>query len=309
MGSCAIGGVSVVSAQARTTKIIVPFAPGIGVDIAARALAEALNRTTGRNFFVDNRAGAGGIVGSTEVSRSNPDGSVLLYTTGGHTTNAVLYKRLPYDSIQDFTPITQITVSGGVALLVGGNSAYKDLGQLLSFAKANPRRITYGSFGVGNTTHLIAELFARAAKIEVVHVPYKGSPLNDLIAGHIDFVMVGVSSAIPYTKDGMARALAVNTAKRSPSLPEVPTLEEFGLLNVDIPAWSGIWGPKGMSAATVQGVYNEIAKAAQLPIFQDAMKLSGTAVLASQPEMFDGVIKKTIAQLHVQLAPLNILMD
>lgn len=172
------------------THIIVPVGAGNPFDSSARALAEGLAKVTGNSVIVENRAGAGGRIATTHVARSAPDGATLLFTTAGHATNAGLYKNLPYDPVKDFTPITIVSKSSGFVLLVQADSPFKTIQDLIVSAKAHPNQVSYGSFGIGNTTHVIGALFARAADIKLLHVPYK-SPVSDFLGGHVNMVFMG----------------------------------------------------------------------------------------------------------------------
>ena len=311
LGAVSLAAPSLSFGQERpaVTRIVVPFAPGNAVDASARQLAEALRRTTGRNHIVDNKPGAGAIIGTSEVARAKPDGSTLLFTTGGHTTNAVLYGKLPYDSQKDFTPISQVTSSAGFVMLVRADAPYRNFNELMAAARIKPGALSFASFGTGNTTHLVGELFARAANLQLVHVPYKASPVPDLLGGHVDFMFIGTSSALPLIHEGKTRALIVTSASRIPSLPEVPSVSEFGLKGVDIPAWSGLWGPAGMSPALATAIRDEVAKAVIEPAFQESLKTFASTATVTTPQQFSETVASEIAAYKRRLAPLNIKLD
>lgn len=311
LGAVALAAPSLSFGQERpaVTRIVVPFAPGNALDASARQLAEALRRTTGRNHIVDNKPGAGAIIGTAEVARAKPDGSVLLFTTGGHTTNAVLYGKLPYDSQRDFTPVSQVTSSPGFVMLVRADAPYRTLNDLITTARAKPGSVSFASFGTGNTTHLVGELFARAANLQLVHVPYKGSPVPDLLGGHVDFLFIGTSSGLPLIQEGKTRGLAVTSASRIASLPEVPSVSEFGLKGVDIPAWSGLWGPKGMSPALATAIRDDVAKAVLEPAFQESLKTFASTSTVTTPRQFSDTVATEIANYKRRLEPLGIKLD
>lgn len=290
-------------------RIVLPFASGNALDNAARALADSLQKVTKRTYIVDNKPGAGALIGSSEVARSKPDGSVLLYTTGGHTTNAALYKKMPFDPVKGFTPVTQISVSAGFALLVRGASPYKTVGEFIAAAKAKPGTISYGSAGIGNTTHLVGALFARSAGINLLHVPYKGSATNDLLGGFIDSTFLSASLAKEMLVDGRVRALAVSGAERVPSMPDVPTFAELGLKGVDIPAWSGIFAPAGMDAGMAEQIRQEVAEAVRQPEYIARTKLLEQKIVVTSPSDFARYVNSEISRLKQQLAPLGIEMD
>jgi len=293
----------------EVVRLVVPFAAGNALDAAARALAENLAHTLKRQVIVDNKPGAGGVIGTAEVARAKPDGSVLLFTTGGHTTSAVLYTKLPYNVLKDFTPITQITVSPGFVLLVRADSPYQTMEQLLQAARAKPGTISYGSWGMGNTTHLLGELFDRSAGVKLVHVPYKGSPLTDFLGGHVDLTWLGTSLALPLIQEGKVRALAISHDQRAASLLDVPTLTELGIKGVDIPAWSGLLGPAGMSPALAQSLQRAVVAAVARPEYLAAVKIFNTTLVTSTPEQFAAYLDSEVRRYRAQIGPLNIQLD
>ena len=222
------------SAQDGTLRIVVPFGAGSGTDNTMRVFAEAFRTATGRSVIVDNKPGGGTTIGSLEVSRAKPDGNTVLYTTGGHTTNAVLMRKLPYDPVDGFTAITLLSRSQGFGLIVSGNSPFRTMDQFLAEARANPGKLTYGSSGVGNTTHVVGELFRRSARVDLTHVPYKTTPIADAMAGVIDSFFVSPSLIVPHLQSGKLRALGTSSARRIPLLPDVPAFAEHGI-EADIP--------------------------------------------------------------------------
>ena len=251
----AVGAASPFAARAQDggLRIVVPFGAGSGTDNTMRVFAEAFRTATGRTAMVDDKPGGGTTIGTLEVSRAKPDGSTVLYTTGGHTTNAVLMRKLPYDPIEGFTPITLLTRSQGFGLMVSGNSRFKTMDEYLAAARAEPGKITYGSSGIGNTTHVVGELFCRSAKVQLIHVPYKSTPINDAMAGTIDSFFVSPSLIMPHLQAGKLRMLGISSAKRMPQLPDVPTFGEYGI-DADIPGWSGFWGPPKLAPAVVDNL-------------------------------------------------------
>jgi len=296
-------------AQRDLVRIVVPFAAGSPLDVPTRALVESLRLVTGRTYIVDNKPGAGGIIGTSEVARAKPDGSVLLLTTGGHTTNAVLYKKLPYDSMRDFTPITQVSESPGFLLLVGPESPYKTVRQFIQAARDKPGALTYASAGIGNTTHLVGALFARAAGIDMLHVPYKGSPMTDLIAGRIDAIFLGTTLARPYLQEGTAKALAISGAARVSDLPDVPSFAELGFAEADVAAWTGLFGPAGMPAETAQKLQADVAAAIRRPEYLARTRILGLTPVASTPAELSAYVAAEIERYRKQLAPLGISLD
>lgn len=296
-------------AQEDVVRIVVPFPAGNPLDAMARVLAESLRQTTKRNYIVDNKPGAAGIIGTSEVARAKPDGSVLLLTTGGHNTNAVLYRKLPFDVQRDFTPVTQLTISPGFALLVRAESRFRNLAQVIEEARAKPNFVSYGSWGAGNTTHLIGALFARATGLELLHVPYKGSPLQDVLAGHVDMTWFATSLSHPMVQEGKMRALAVSWHTRVPELPDTPTLAELGIKDVFLPAWSGLYGPAGMPAALVQRLHADVVTASQRPEYLAAMKTAGATVTNMRPQQFAALNAEELRQYQKSIVPLRITLD
>lgn len=294
----------------ETTRIVLPFSGGNPMDASVRLLAESLRKVSSRNYIVDNKPGAGALIGSADVAKSKPDGSTLLYTTGGHTTNAAIRSKMPYDSIEDFTPITQLSISPGFVLLVGANSPYKTLAEFLAQARKQPNTLTYASAGNGNTTHIVGALFARSAKVELLHVPYKTSSTIDVTSGRVDCTFLGSSLAKPLIDSGQMRGLAISGSERAASLPQIPTLTELGINGVDIPAWGGILGPRGMSDDLVNTLHTSIKAAVADPAYVTGMEKFGDAkFVVTPPKVFAAYLKSEIDRYKKVLPPLNISMD
>ena len=290
-------------------RIVVPFSAGSGTDITARVLADTITKGTGRPVIVDNKAGAGGSLGALEVARARPDGSTVLYTTGGFTTNAVLMKKLPFDSIVDFTPVTRLTRSSGFALLVRDKSPYKTIDEFVAAAKAKPGDLTFGSSGVGNTTHVMGVLFCRGVGVDLLHVPFKGTPSTDLIAGTVDCAFISPSVAHQQINAGQLRALGISGVVRSPLLPEVPTFAEARLSVQDIPAWSGVWAPAKLPASLLESMYQTLANAVQAPAFVKFARESGGEPDSQRPDAFKAYVTAEIERYRKLLPPLGIEMS
>jgi tripartite-type tricarboxylate transporter receptor subunit TctC len=297
-----------VFAQDNQLRIVVPFGAGSGTDNTMRVFAEAFRTATGRTAMIDNKPGGGTTIGTLEVSRARPDGGTVLYTTGGHTTNAVLMRKLPYDPIEGFTPITLLTRSQGFGLMVSGNSRFKTLDQYLAAARAEPGKITYGSSGIGNTTHVVGELFCRSAKVQLIHVPYKSTPINDAMAGTIDSFFVSPSLIMQYLQTGRLRMLGISSARRMPQLPGVPTFGEYGI-EADIPGWSGFWGPPKLPLAIVDQLYRSILKAAHEKAFETFTRDNGAEIVGLPPAEFAAYVASEIDRYKKVLPPLGIQID
>ncbi|SFM92691.1 tripartite tricarboxylate transporter substrate binding protein [Variovorax sp. OV329] len=309
IGAAVLCAASSAALAQSTVKIIVPYAAGNFTDILARQLGEALHKINGNNYVVENKPGASAIIGSTEVNKAKPDGTTLLVTTGGHATNAVLFEKLPYDTLTGFTPISQLTGTAGFALLVAANSPYQNLEQLLDAARAKPGALTFGSAGNGNTTHLVGALFEKSTGTKLVHVPYRGSPINDLMAGHIDMVFWGSAFASTLVAQGKVRALAVAADKRLAELPNIPTLKEKGIEGVNVPAWVGVFGPPGMTPALASSIQRDLAAAIKQPALLETARNIGSEMLSTTPAQFSASLTKDIEQLNRDVKPLGIRMD
>jgi tripartite-type tricarboxylate transporter receptor subunit TctC len=289
-------------------RIVVPFGAGSGTDNTMRVFAEAYRAANGRTVIVDNKPGGGTTIGSLEVSRAKPDGNTILYTTGGHTTNAVLMRKLPYDPIEGFTPIMLLTRSQGFGLMVPGNSRFKTLADYIAAARAEPGKLNYGSSGIGNTTHVVGELFCRSANVQLTHVPYKTTPIQDAIAGTIDSFFVSPSLIMPYLQAGKLRMLGISSAKRLPQLPDVPTFGEFGI-EADIPGWSGFWGPAKLPAPIVDQLYATLKKAVHEKSFETYTTNNGSEIVCEPPAQFAVYVTSEIERYRKMLPPLGIQID
>jgi tripartite-type tricarboxylate transporter receptor subunit TctC len=295
-------------AQEGSLRIVVPFAAGSGTDNAARVFGEAVRLATGRSVMVDNKPGGGTSIGSLEVSRAKPDGATVLMTTGGHTTNAVLNRKLPYDSIEGFTPLMLLTRSQGFGLIVGGGSRFKTLQEFLAAARAEPGKLTYGSSGIGNTTHVVGELFCRSAQVQLTHVPYKSTPIADAMTGTIDCFFVSPSLIMQYLKAGKLRALGVSSGQRIALLPDVPTFGEFGI-EADIPGWSGFWGPPRLPPTLVDSLFQTLSKGAREKSFETYARDNGSEVVCQPPAEFKAYVVSEIERYRRVLPPLGIQVD
>ena len=297
---------SLARAQEGQMRIVVPFAAGSGTDVTARVIAEAIGKNTGRVVIVENRGGAGGSLGAAEVARAKPDGNTVLYTTGGFTTNAALFKSLPFDPIADFTPITMLSRSSGFVLLVSEKSPFKTLEQFVATAKKEPGRLTYGSSGVGNTTHVMGVLFSKGVGVELLHVPFKGTPTTELIGGTVDAAFMSPSTVAQQIRAGQLRGLGISGPTRSALLPGTPTFAEAGLQVEDIPAWSGVWGPARMTPEVVRATYDKFVKAGQTPLLGNFIRDNGGDPVLMPPDAFKAYVTSEIERYRKVLPPLGI---
>ena len=272
----------------RPVRVIVASVPGSTNDLIARVISQHLTEQLGKPFIVDNRAGAGGIIGQELIAKSAPDGYTLGIIEPGFTIQPSMTKSLPYDPARDFTPITQI-VRFTVALAVIPSLNVNTLKEFIALAQANPGKFNYGSSGRGSATNVWPELFKIAAKVDIAHVPYKGGGdiVNAMLAGQVQMVLTTIPTFLAQVKSGRLRALAVATdGKRSPSLPDVPSMSEAGIPGMVIYGWQGLHGPARMPKEVVNKLYSEVGKALALPAVKDPFVAQSGEVVGSRPEEF-----------------------
>jgi tripartite-type tricarboxylate transporter receptor subunit TctC len=273
------------SYPSRPVRVVVPLSPGGFADTPARLLMPRLSDQLGRQFFVENRPGAGSTIGADFVAKSAPDGYTLLLTGTPHVTSAHLYKKLPYDTLKDFTPIALIA-SGAYALVVNPKLNVSSVKELIAAAKAQPGKIDYASSGNGSAQHLVGALFASMAGAELNHVPYKGSgpAMQDLLGGQVTVSFAGVPNVLGHVRAGKLRALGVTTSKRWSELPDVPTLAEAGVPGYEANLWLSISGPANMPPELVQRLNAEIAKALRDPELQANFRAGGVEAVTMSPQ-------------------------
>lgn len=295
LGAGLLGGTSAL-AQAYPTKpvtIIVPFAAGGTTDILARIIGQALTAELGQSVVVDNRAGAGGNIGGQAAAKAAPDGHTLFMgTVGTHAINASLYKKMPFDPVKDFAPLTRVA---NVPNLLVANPAqpYKSVKDLIAYAKANPGKVNFGSSGNGSSIHLSGELFKSLAKVDMQHVPYKGSApaVTDLLGNQIGIMFDNMPSAIQHVRSGSLVPLAVTTAKRSPELPNVPTIAEAGVPGYEATSWFGMFAPAGTPAPVLAKLNAAIVKLLAQPDVKKKINEQGAEVYSETPEQFAAFIQ------------------
>jgi tripartite-type tricarboxylate transporter receptor subunit TctC len=297
-----LAGTTWVAAQeypSKPVRLIVPFAPGGGNDIVARAIAQQLSASLGRQFVVDNRAGAGGVVGAELAAKSPADGYTLfLGGVGSHAVNPNLHAKLPYDPVADFAPITLIASAPSV-LVVHPAVPARTIEEFTALAKANPGKLNFASNGNGSSAQLAAVLYASMAGVRMVHVPYKGlaPALADLLSGEVQLMFSSMVAIIPHIKTGRLRALAVTGRKRSPLLPEVPTLEESGLRGYEAGSWYGILAPAGTPPQIVAKLNAGIVQALQQPAIRERLAAEGAEAIGGTPGEFAAHINAELARV------------
>ena len=270
----------------RPVRIVVPLSPGGFADTPARMLAPRLSEQMGRQFFVENKPGAGGTLGADFVAKSPPDGYTLLLTGTPHVISAHLYKKMPYDALKDFTHIALIA-SGPYALVVNPQKLpVASVRELIAAAKAQPGKIDFASSGNGSAQHLVAALFNSTAGIDLNHVPYKGSgpAMQDLVAGQVGVSFAGIPNVMSQVKAGRLRLLGVTTAKRWSELPEIPTLAEAGVPGYEATLWLNVSGPAAMPADLVQRLNGELARALRDPEVQANFRQAGVEATSMGPQ-------------------------
>jgi tripartite-type tricarboxylate transporter receptor subunit TctC len=267
----------------KPVRIVVPFAPGGQTDIQARAIAQRVGEATGLAVIVENRPGGNTVIGAREVQKAPPDGHTLLYTIATHVQIPHLYRDPPWDPFRDFTPITAGARSATV-LTAHVSAPFGTVQELVAFAKANPGRLNYASFGSGSTSHLNGELLKRLAGIDLVHVPYKGSgdAMKDHITGAVQLFFDGPTTAIANAKTGRVKLIATAAETRKAALPDVPTLRETGY---DVGMWGYLWfwGPSAMPPAAVEAVYRPLAAAIQHPAIRELFAAGGSEASGMTP--------------------------
>jgi tripartite-type tricarboxylate transporter receptor subunit TctC len=296
----AAGPVGLAQAQGypgKPIRIVVPFPPGGGTDIVARILTQKLSESFGANFVIDNRAGAGGSIGTEMVAKAPPDGYTLGIVSGSHAINPSLYSKLPFDAVRDFAPVTML-VSGPGLLVVHPSLPVKTVKELIALAKGKPGQLNYASAGNGTPPHLAGELFKSMAGVDLVHVPYKGNTpaFVDLISGQVSLSFPTIPSALPHVQAGRLRALAVTSRKRSAVMPQLPTIAESGLPGYDTSSWFGMLAPAGTPREIVRKLQQESAKVLQLRDVREKLLSQGLEPVGSTPEEFAATIESEIAK-------------
>ncbi|MBC5767971.1 Bug family tripartite tricarboxylate transporter substrate binding protein [Ramlibacter albus] len=287
-------------AQAWPTKpitMVVPFPPGGPTDLVARVLAQKLGEQLGQNVIVDNKGGANGNIGAQAVARAPADGYTILYNTSSITLSPALYKNLPYNLEKDFAPVA-LTAVVPLALVVHPSIPANNVKEFVAYAKANPGKLTYGSAGNGNVTHLGAFQFVQANGIDAVHAPFKGSAPADvaLVAGEIQFLTDTINSVMPFIKDKRLKLLAVTSAKRMSLFPDTPTLAESGMPGFEVGAWQGVMVPAATPKAVVDRLNAEINKALNNPDVKAKLAVQGAEPLGSTVPEYAAYVKKEIAR-------------
>jgi tripartite-type tricarboxylate transporter receptor subunit TctC len=280
----------------KPVRIINPFAAGGGLDVLLRPLAQKLSEGLKQPVVTDNKAGANGMIGSELVAKAAPDGYTLLAgTTGALSLNSIVYPKLSYDPLKDFAPISSFAESGFL-LSIHPSVPAQNVQELIALAKARPGELTYASFGVASSSHLLAELFSMVAGIKMVHVPYKGSApaVVDLLAGQVMLMFDSMQSQMPQVRAKRLRALGLAAVKRSAAAPDIPTLAEAGLPGVEGGSWYGLLAPAGTPREIVERLHAEVRKALAYPELRERFESAGADPVGNTPEEFAAQIRADI---------------
>lgn len=296
-GAMTAGNAAAQSYPARPIRMIVPFSPGGATDTPARLIAQKLPDAIGQPVIVDNRPGAGSAIGSEIVAKAQPDGHTLLLTGTPFAAISMLYGSLPFDPARDFTAVMQVASAPNV-LAVHPSLPPRSVKELIAMAQAQPGKVDYASGGSGGATHLFMSLFLSLARINMTHVPYKGSgpATADLLGGQVKVGLPGIAIAIPHAKAGRLVPLAVTSARRVPQFPDVPSIAEAGVPGYDATVWFGILAPRGTPATAISRLHREIVKVVRLPEVESAYLATGTLPVTSTPAEFGTFVKAEIAK-------------
>lgn len=292
----------------KPIRFIIPLTPGSGADIAGRILGKHMSESMRQPVVVENRPGAGGIIGTQAVIKSDPDGYTLLVQSSSHAANPAIYKSLPYDPLKDTIDVALLGMTPYV-MVTAGNSPYKSLKALIDAAKARPGDIPFASAGIGTSTHLAAEYVVDLAGARMLHIPFKGSPdaIQDVMSGRTSFYMAPINAGLNLIKDGKLTALGVSTRTRAEVMPNVPTIAEQGLSAYNMTLWFGLWAPAGTPPAVVQKLNASVTTALQVPEVKDQFAKLGIIPNPMKPDEFAkfvrdeiGVYRRIVKQAGIQ---------
>jgi len=307
---------AVSGAQAQTypnkpIRLVVGFAPGGNTDTVARVVGQKLGERLGQQVIIENKAGAGGTIGTAEVARAAPDGYTLtMGTTTTHAIAVAAYAKLPYDPVADFEPIA-LVANAPYLLVVNSSLPAKDLKEFITLVKSQPGKLNYGSAGQATTTHLVMATLATRAGLDMVHVPFKGNApaTTAVIANQVEILFGALPPLLPHVSSGRLRALAISSAKRSPSLPAVPTVAEAGFPDFDISLWLGFFAPKGTPPAVIKRLETELLHIAQSPELKDLLEKQGLEPYANGAAELGKLVKSEITTYQSVFKAANIKME
>ena len=295
----------------KTIRMIVPYSPGGGTDIVARIIGQKLGEAWGQQVVIDNRPGASGMIAGDIAAKSPPDGYTLLMGyTGDVAINGSLFKKMTFDPVKNFAPVT-LAATAPMIFVLHPSLPASNVKQVIALARAKPGQLPYASAGVGQPGHLAFELLQRDAKIQITHVPYKGGApaVTDLVGGHVVMFFSGIMPAIPHVRAGKLRAVAVSTAKRSPVAPEVPTMIEAGMRGFDLPTWYGVLAPAGTPNDVIAKLNAEISRALTQADVKERLSREGAEAAPSSPEQFAQFIQSEVAKYARIIKEANVRAD
>lgn len=303
-------GVATAQYPSRAVRLIVPFGPGGGVDIVARLMTPKLSDAWKQSVVIDNREGGGSIIGTALAARAEPDGHTLVMVTATFAINPSLYKKLPYDSVRDFAPVSQLTSSLYV-IAVHPTVSATSITQLIALARANPGRLTYATAGNGSSGHLGMELLKTMTGVDMVHVPFKGTGPATIavVGGQVQLMMGSTTAALPHIRANRLRPLAVTTAKRFAILPEVPTVAESGLPGYEVDGWYGVLAPARTPPERLNAISRQLALALASPDLREHVSREGIEVRGTAPEAFARYIRSEMTQWAKVVAAANVRVE
>ena len=281
----------------HTVRMVVPLTTGSGADIAGRVVAKSLTDTWKQPVIIENRPGAGGLIGTGVVVNADPDGYTLLVQSASYAANPAIYKKLPYDPLKSLIDVAILGQTPYV-MVTAADGPYQTIRDLIIAAKSKPGEVTFASAGVGSSTHLAAEYFNQMMGVKLIHVPYKGSPeaIQDTMSGRTAFYMAPLDTAIGQLKGGKVRALGLTGKTRNAAVPDIPTIAEQGYPNFDISLWFGVWAPAGTPAAIVKKVNTDINQAMQDPEVKNAYETKGIKATPMSPQEFGKFVRDEMAK-------------
>jgi tripartite-type tricarboxylate transporter receptor subunit TctC len=304
-----VGAPALAAFPDRPVKLVVPFAPGGGTDAIARALSVGMSKALGVPVLVDNRPGAGTIIGTDFVAKSAPDGNTLVVATFAHAVNPSLMAKLPFDTQKAFAPVI-LLAQGPNVLVVRADSPYQSVADLVAAARAKPGKLTYASQGNGTSAHLAGEMFTNLAKVKMTHVPYKGAgpAMTDLLGGQVDMMFATAAAASPQVASGKLRALGVTTPQRSPALKTVPAIAET-VPGYAVQSWYGLFAPAGTPADTIAKLHDAAKQATDSPEFRKMLEPEGLTISAGSPAELDAFVRAETARWARVVKENNVKVD
>jgi tripartite-type tricarboxylate transporter receptor subunit TctC len=289
------GAVRAQAYPAKAVHVIISFPPGSSTDIVGRVVTQKLSEYWGQPVLAENRGGAGGSIGTAAVAKAAPDGYTLLIDSSAHAVSPAMYAKLPYDTLKDFVDIAPLAGQPNVLVVLPGSPA-KSVANVIAEAKANPGKINFASAGIGSGTHLNLEKFKLVTDIDVTHIPYKGTQevITDLLGGRVDYYFAPISAALSNIRDGKLRPIAVSGARRSGSLPDVPTVAESGVPGFEFTLWFGVWGPVGMPADVVDKISKDVNRALADPGVRERLAKLGNDTMSMTPVEFSQFVRREV---------------